>query len=371
MSPSPPFSWTGICRFQALEIPLFLWSPTIYAESWAWIHCFPPQGNGGKTWREMVALKSVHVWFFLNFWSKLTRKPLFESLLTLFWATLGWTSQSVRLPESLLSHFQVASFVLALCGHLEVTQIASLHVSEELKKVATVLFTKILMPKKVPRGGWSMGCVAFDGFGSFDGFDDVFPPPMTADNSPRKTGIATPGWRFWCFWWFWRFWWFWYGDIPRLDHTHPFSAFKKKGRSFILTGKSFLLMVGLCCLRSIGLVFSTYGWNSVWSFLLMVENWFGPFYLRSPPRLEIRLGLFAYGSPRPGIDFGLLCSQKAGRMFGGQGRSHSPGQTEALDSKHVVIGEIIYGPLSLPPLLGQKTQLGGGVHAWNWCDLSF
>ena len=32
-----------------------------------------------------------------------------------------------------------------------------------------------------------------------------------------------------------------------------------KGRSSLLTGKSFLLTVGLCCLRSIGLVFFTYG----------------------------------------------------------------------------------------------------------------
>ena len=31
-----------------------------------------------------------------------------------------------------------------------------------------------------------------------------------------------------------------------------------RGRSFLLTGKSFLLTVGLCCLRSVGLVFSTY-----------------------------------------------------------------------------------------------------------------
>ena len=36
-------------------------------------------------------------------------------------------------------------------------------------------------------------------------------------------------------------------------------AKKKKGGSFLLTGKSFLLTVGLCCLRSIGSVFFTYG----------------------------------------------------------------------------------------------------------------
>ena len=43
----------------------------------------------------------------------------------------------------------------------------------------------------------------------------------------------------------------------------PFLAFWDylvfMGRSFLLTGKFYLLTVGLCCLRSIGLVFSTYG----------------------------------------------------------------------------------------------------------------
>ena len=33
----------------------------------------------------------------------------------------------------------------------------------------------------------------------------------------------------------------------------------KMGRSFLLTGKSFLLTVGLCCLRSVGLGLFTYG----------------------------------------------------------------------------------------------------------------
>ena len=33
----------------------------------------------------------------------------------------------------------------------------------------------------------------------------------------------------------------------------------KKGRSFLLTAQSFSLTVGLCWLRSIGLVFFTYG----------------------------------------------------------------------------------------------------------------
>ena len=41
-------------------------------------------------------------------------------------------------------------------------------------------------------------------------------------------------------------------------------------RSFLLTAKSFLFTVGLCCLRSIGLIFLTYCRNSVWYFLLTV-----------------------------------------------------------------------------------------------------
>ena len=52
-------------------------------------------------------------------------------------------------------------------------------------------------------------------------------------------------------------------------------------RSLLLTGKSFLVTVGLCCLRSIG---------------------FGLFYLR----LKIGLVFFTYGSPRPKIGFGLF-----------------------------------------------------------------
>ena len=51
-------------------------------------------------------------------------------------------------------------------------------------------------------------------------------------------------------------------------------------RSFLLTVRSFLFTVDLCCLRSIGLVFFTCGSYSVWSFLLVVENRFGLFYLR-------------------------------------------------------------------------------------------
>ena len=53
----------------------------------------------------------------------------------------------------------------------------------------------------------------------------------------------------------------------------------RMGRSFLLTVKSSI----------------SYGWSlleSAWSFLLTVE---------------IRFGLFTYGSPRPEIGFGLLC----------------------------------------------------------------
>ena len=53
--------------------------------------------------------------------------------------------------------------------------------------------------------------------------------------------------------------------------------FSHWGGSFLLTGRSFLLTVGLCYLR--------------WSFLLTVEIWFGLFYLR----LKFGLVSFAYG----------------------------------------------------------------------------
>ena len=83
------------------------------------------------------------------------------------------------------------------------------------------------------------------------------------------------------------------------------------GRSFLLTGKSFLLTVGLCCLRSVGLVFFTYGRNSVWSSLLTVEiglvffaygsplagNWVWSFLLTVPPVREIGFGLFCLRFP--------------------------------------------------------------------------
>ena len=97
------------------------------------------------------------------------------------------------------------------------------------------------------------------------------------------------------------------GDCQKSpEHGYPFCA-NPLGRSFLLTGKSFLLTVGLGCLRSIGLVFFAYGWNSVWSFLLTVVNRFGLFYLRLPPVRKLGLVFFAYGSPRLEIGFGLFC----------------------------------------------------------------
>ena len=73
----------------------------------------------------------------------------------------------------------------------------------------------------------------------------------------------------------------------------------KLGRSFLVTGKSFLLTVGLCCLLSIALVFLTCGWNSV-CFLLTVENRFGLFYLWLKIGPEIRFGRFCLRLPPSG-----------------------------------------------------------------------
>ena len=84
------------------------------------------------------------------------------------------------------------------------------------------------------------------------------------------------------------------------------------GRSFLLTARSFLLTArSLLLTLKFGLVFFTYGWNSVWSFLLTVENRFGLFYLRFPPSgnyfwsflltvppvRKLVLVFFTYGSP--------------------------------------------------------------------------
>ena len=49
-------------------------------------------------------------------------------------------------------------------------------------------------------------------------------------------------------------------EFRQLSQAIPFPLGTKwNSTPFLLTGKSFLLTVGLCCLRSIGLVFFTYG----------------------------------------------------------------------------------------------------------------
>ena len=63
------------------------------------------------------------------------------------------------------------------------------------------------------------------------------------------------------------------------------------GRSFLLTGKSFLLAVGL-----------TVNWLGLFDlrfslFLLMVEIRFGLFYLRFPPLRKLGFVFFPYVSP--------------------------------------------------------------------------
>ena len=79
----------------------------------------------------------------------------------------------------------------------------------------------------------------------------------------------------------------------------PWKCLLKRGGSFLLTARSFLLTVGLCYLR--------------WSFLLTVKIWFGLFHLR----LNYGLVLFAYGGKSvwsflltvllvQGIGFGLF-----------------------------------------------------------------
>ena len=65
----------------------------------------------------------------------------------------------------------------------------------------------------------------------------------------------------------------------------------QKGRSFLLTARSFSLAVGLCCLREIGLVFA-----------LTDESGFGLFCLRS----KMGWVFIAFGFPRPELGFGLF-----------------------------------------------------------------
>ena len=81
-------------------------------------------------------------------------------------------------------------------------------------------------------------------------------------------------------------------SVPQNGHVHL-----HMGRVFSLMARFFLLAVGLCCLWELGLVFFTYGWNSVWYFLLTVEDRFGLFCLRFPPVRKSDLVFFTYGSP--------------------------------------------------------------------------
>ena len=88
--------------------------------------------------------------------------------------------------------------------------------------------------------------------------------------------------------------------LPRKSilQANPRQDPPKLGRSVLLTGESFLLMVGLCCLRSIGLVFLTYAWNLVRSSLHTLEIGLVPFY--GSPHPELGLVFYAYGPPLSG-----------------------------------------------------------------------
>ena len=57
------------------------------------------------------------------------------------------------------------------------------------------------------------------------------------------------------------------------------------------------LMVRSSLLTKIGLVFVTYCWNLVWSFVRTVENRFGLFTYGRPPVQKLDLVFFAHGSP--------------------------------------------------------------------------
>ena len=68
VSPLPPFSRRGICRFPVPENALFLWEVPLFLQNFLYESTvFPHREIGGKRWREMVDLNSVHVWRGLNF----------------------------------------------------------------------------------------------------------------------------------------------------------------------------------------------------------------------------------------------------------------------------------------------------------------
>ena len=61
VSPLPPFSRRGICRFPVPENALFLWEILLFLQNLLYESTvFPHREIGGKRWREMVDLNSVH-----------------------------------------------------------------------------------------------------------------------------------------------------------------------------------------------------------------------------------------------------------------------------------------------------------------------
>ena len=84
------------------------------------------------------------------------------------------------------------------------------------------------------------------------------------------------------------------GEKGRLSFHIKYQPLTKgentTGGSSLLTAKSFLLTVGLGCLRSIGLVFFTYGLV----FFAYGGNWVWSVLLTVPPPPGIRFGLFFF-----------------------------------------------------------------------------
>ena len=99
---------------------------------------------------------------------------------------------------------------------------------------------------------------------------------------------------------------------------------KERVGLFYLRVGLFYLRLVFCCLQSIGLVFFTYGWISVWSFWLTVEIGlvFFTYGGKSVWSFYLQFGLFTCGCPppRPEIRSGLFClrfppARKLGLVF--------------------------------------------------------
>ena len=105
VSENAPKLWLPFCVAFATALPISLGSRAIYTESRAWIHCFPPRGNKGQTWREMMALKSVHVRFFLivklGVWTDLLRR---RRRSTFQWRKRGFGELRSCCPHPLLEN---------------------------------------------------------------------------------------------------------------------------------------------------------------------------------------------------------------------------------------------------------------------------